>query len=127
MAADSATETEADRVADVARSVDGVVDLSGGPLGAAATYLAGRRVVGVRVSDDHLEVHLVVTLERPVRDVAADVRRALQEAFGGRTIDVIVEDVSTATAKDDDEPAASGARPDAGAAQPPAVEGDSPP
>lgn len=126
MAADFATDnSEADRVAEVARSVDGVVDLSGGPLGGAATYLPGRRVVGVRVSDDHLAVHLVVTLERPVRDVAADVRRALQEAFGGRTIDVVVEDVSTA--KDDDEPAAAGSRPDAGAGQPQAVEGESPP
>lgn len=87
------TAPDPDRVAAVARSVGGVADLTGGALGSAATYLPGRRVPGVRIDDDFLAVHLVVTLERPLHDVAADVRRALAAEFAGRRIDVVIEDV----------------------------------
>lgn len=83
-----------DRVAEVARAVAGVVDLTGGPLDSAATYLPGRRVPGVRLDESTIAVHLVVTMERPVREVAADVHRALGEAFAGRTVEVVIEDVS---------------------------------
>lgn len=87
------TAPDPDRVVEVARSVGGVADLTGGALGSAATYLPGRRVPGVRIDEYFLAVHLVVTLERPVYDVAADVRRALAAAFGDRRIDVVIEDV----------------------------------
>ena len=87
------TAPDPDQVVALARSVAGVADLTGGAFGSAATYLPGRRVLGVRIDDDFLSVHLVVTLERPIPDVAADVRRALAAASGGRRIDVLIEDV----------------------------------
>ena len=86
-------DLDLDRIVEVARSVPGVVEMTGGPLGSASTYLPGRRVPGVRLAEDLVAVHLVVTLDRPLHEVANDVRHALSAALGGRRIDVVIEDV----------------------------------
>jgi hypothetical protein len=58
-----------------------------------ATYLPGRRVQGVRVQDDVLEVHLVARWGTPLPEVGAEVRRAIAGLAGGRPITVAIEDV----------------------------------
>ena len=67
-----------DRIGEAVLAVPGVTGLSGGPFGVAATYLPGRRVVGIRQRDDRTEVHVTVGSGRPVRQVADDVRRAVR-------------------------------------------------
>ncbi len=88
------TSPDPDQIADQVRRVDGVADLSGGVTGEIATYLPGRRVPGVRISPDRVEVHLVVESRRPVHEVADAVRRALRPLVGSQPVDVVVADIS---------------------------------
>jgi hypothetical protein len=90
----AASTNDADTVADIVRAVPGVVGLHPGMFGEVATYLVGRRVPGIRVGADRIEVHLSVTAEAPPRETAAAVRDAVAAAFGGRTVDVTVEDIA---------------------------------
>ncbi|MFI2754559.1 hypothetical protein ACGIF2_14695 [Cellulomonas sp. P22] len=78
----------ADIVEAAVLAVPGVARLSGG----AATYLPGRRVAGVRLDPGRTEVHVVVTLDRPVPDVADAVRAAVQQVRPA-PVDVHVDDL----------------------------------
>ncbi|QIM22343.1 Asp23/Gls24 family envelope stress response protein [Phycicoccus sp. HDW14] len=81
-----------DRVAEAVRSVPGVVDLHGGALGEAVTLLPGRRVAGIRQSDDDTEVHISVEHGSRIREVADAVRQSVR-AVTGSAVTVVVEDV----------------------------------
>jgi len=70
-----------------------VARLSAGTVAEVATYLPGRRVQGIRVLDDVLEVHVVARWGTPLPDVGAEVRRAVGGLAGGRPITVAIEDV----------------------------------
>ncbi len=102
----------ADAVAAAARACPGVVDLSVGGFRSVTTLLPGRRVDGVRVDDDRLEVGVVVAAGRPVREVAERVRAAVASVAGGLPVDVHVADVAVPGEDDesgeDEEPDASG-------------------
>jgi hypothetical protein len=66
----------------------------GNPLtGAIATYLPGRRVAGLRIEPDRIEVEIVARWGFATGDVAADVRRAVAIVAPGRQVDVTVTDV----------------------------------
>lgn len=84
----------ADRVAERVRAVPGVVGLHAGTFGEAATYLPGRRVTGVRMGDEQVDVHVVTEWDRDVREVAAAIRSALTELLPSRPVTVTVEDVA---------------------------------
>ena len=92
-----ATELEAaidvDAVAERVGSCPSVARLAGGAFGEVATYLPGRRVRGVRVADGQVEVHVVARWDRPVPEVAAEVRRAASPLAAGLPITVCVDDV----------------------------------
>lgn len=90
--------TEADSVAAAVLSCPGVVALGQGTL---ATYLAGRRVDGVRIGDDGIEVAVVTEHGVPVPQVAAEIRAVVSRLAGGRRVDVHVTDLRLP-----DEPAA---------------------
>ena len=70
-----------------------VAAMSGGPLGAAATYLPGRSVSGVRLVEDRVEVHITLAYRATVSECAAQVRHALLGLVGGRPVDIVVQDV----------------------------------
>jgi uncharacterized alkaline shock family protein YloU len=92
--ADAAACT-ADEVAGLVLSVPGVVRLHAGVFGEAATYLPGRRVSGVRLGDDVVEVHVVVATGVSIRDVA----QHIHSVVGGvvtAPVHVLVEDVDPA-------------------------------
>ena len=61
----AAQANAADLVADAALSVPGVVGLHRGAFGEVATYLPGRRVEGVRLTDQLCAVHIVVSRPSP--------------------------------------------------------------
>lgn len=86
-------EDLAEAVAAAAVSVPGVNALHAGRFGEVATYLPGRRVVGVRVDDDTLDVHIVMRWEHDVAVVAAAVHQAVAAVAPGRQVSVTVEDV----------------------------------
>ena len=77
---------------DAVRAVAGVVDLHAGALGEAVTLLPGRRVPGLRVAEDHVDVHVAMAHGVDVRAVAAQVRDAVAAVRPG-PVTVVVEDV----------------------------------
>ena len=90
---------DVDAVAAAVAACPSVSRLHGGGLtGSIATYLPGRRVEGVRVTDDAVEVHIATRWDVPMPQAAAEVRVALAPLVGGRPITVSVEDVDDAQA-----------------------------
>jgi hypothetical protein len=88
---DSIAET-ARAVATAAVAIAGVHALYGGPFGEVATYVPGESISGVRIGSEHGEVHIVADLRRNLRDVAEDVRAAV-EKLSGMPFVVTVADV----------------------------------
>ncbi|MDP9389608.1 MAG: hypothetical protein M3Q48_17255 [Actinomycetota bacterium] len=70
-----------------------VASLSGGELGEVATYLPGRKVSGVRVRDNRVELHLVTRWGVAVPDLESDVRAAVAPLVGNRAVDIHVDDL----------------------------------
>lgn len=70
-----------------------VAALSGGPFGEVATYLAGRRIAGVRLLEDSIDVHVIARWGTPLPSVAAQVRSACAPFAGSRRVDVTIDDV----------------------------------
>jgi uncharacterized alkaline shock family protein YloU len=70
-----------------------IAGLAGGRLGEVATYLPGRRVLGVREVDGEIEVHVVARWGTSLPQVAEVVRAAVAPYAGGRTVAVFVEDI----------------------------------
>ena len=91
-------EQQADQIAAAVLAVPGVAALHGGMFGEVASYLPGRRVAGVRITAEAIDVHLSVLIDAPIRDTAAAVRRAVAAvALTALPVNVTVEDVLPAT------------------------------
>jgi len=86
----------ADLVAAAVLTVPGVISLHGGLFGETATYLPGRRVPGVRLTEDVTDIHLSVVYGAPVFATAQQVRTAVAALVTG-PVNVTVEDVTPAT------------------------------
>lgn len=80
-----------------------VVRLHGGQFGEIASYLPGRKVVGIRLPDGgSVEVGVVLRLDRPLPEIIDEIRGALAEVLDEVPVDITVADVITT-----DEPAGS--------------------
>jgi hypothetical protein len=90
---------DADTVAGIAVGVPGVHSLHPGMFGEVATYLPGRRVAGVRITDNTIDVHVVVDADAKVRQTAAAVRRAVADVYPAHSVDVTVEDIGSPQGK----------------------------
>ncbi len=90
---------QADRIAAAVLAVPGVAGLHAGSFGEVATYLPGRRVTGVRIGRDAVDVHVSVGIDVPIRPTAAAIRRAVA-ALSALPINVTVEDVVPVTPVD---------------------------
>ena len=86
--------TSAEQIATAVSAVPTVAALSGGRLGGVGTYLPGRRVTGVVLREDDLEVHVVGRYGVPVAQIAAEVRQAAEPYVGDRMVHVIIEDLA---------------------------------
>ena len=87
------TSPDLDAVAAAATACPLVAGMAGGRFGEVATYLPGRRLVGVRAADDELEVHVVARWGTPLPEVADAVRRAVAPAAAGRPVTVYIDDI----------------------------------
>ncbi len=76
------------------QSCPGVSSLSGGTFGEVATYLPGRRVRGIRLTDRTVEIHIVAFWGQPLPEVAAQIRGLSAPFAGARSIDVYVDDLN---------------------------------
>lgn len=105
----------AEVVRDAVLAAPGVVALHAGPFGEVGTYLPGRRVAGVRITEEEVEVHVVAALGQPVALTSAAVMTALSDlpawtGLADRPAHVVVEDVADpAEAEQPALPAAPGA------------------
>jgi hypothetical protein len=70
-----------------------IAGLAGGRLGEIATYLPGRRVVGVRELDGTVEVHVAARWGPPLPEVADVVRSAVAPYAAGQPVAVFVDDI----------------------------------
>ncbi|MCW2576681.1 MAG: uncharacterized protein JWR28_3045 [Modestobacter sp.] len=61
------------------------------------TYLPGRRVEGVHVTDDRIAVSVVGVQGIPITVLADQVRTAVEPLAGGRPVDVHVADLQSLT------------------------------
>ncbi|GAA1636344.1 hypothetical protein [Catellatospora bangladeshensis] len=84
---------DVDAVAGAARACPGVDDLLGG-FPEVATYLPGRRVTGVRITDDTVELCLRADWGVPLYEVGAAVQHAVAPLAGRRSVDVTIAEVT---------------------------------
>lgn len=84
----------AELVAQTALGVPGVVRLHGGTFGEVATYLPGRRLEGVRITEALCSVHIVAQIPSDLHAVGDAVRRAVAPLVTV-PVQVTVEDVRT--------------------------------
>jgi hypothetical protein len=71
-----------------------VAGLHGGAYGEVASYLPGRRIRGVRVTVDAVEVHVVGRYPASMDQISGQVRSALAPLVGRLPVDVVIEDVA---------------------------------
>ena len=83
---------------EAALATKGVHRLGTGRFVEAATYGAGEKVSGVVVTPERVEIHIVATypLDKPVPDLAEDIRKNVASEVEGRETDVVVEDIEVA-------------------------------
>jgi hypothetical protein len=84
-----------ERVAEALLAHPAVAALSGGPFGTVASYLPGRRLVGVALGgpEEPARVAVVLRYGAPVEATAAELRRIVATASGARRVDVLVTDL----------------------------------
>jgi hypothetical protein len=83
-------------VADAVLDVPGVAGLTGGPGVEVATLFAGGKVVGLRIGDGAVDVHLVadrIPLHQVAEDAAAAAQRVLSAVGDPRQVNIVIEDV----------------------------------
>ncbi|CAN5290919.1 hypothetical protein BH20ACT22_BH20ACT22_00420 [soil metagenome] len=84
---------DAEVIATVVAACPSVARLYPGRVAEVATYLPGRRVEGVRLAEDQLEVHVVAAWDVPLPHVADEVRGAAAPVAGGLPVAVYIDDV----------------------------------
>ncbi|WP_300008035.1 hypothetical protein [Pseudonocardia sp.] len=96
MAPSTDPDALAELVAATVAAHPAVARLDGGKFGVVATYLPGRRLLGVRIGQgsEPVELAVVLHLQRPIPDVVRDLRREVSALCGGTTVDITVSDVA---------------------------------
>lgn len=88
-----ASSQPAERVADIVLAVPGVAGLSGGTFGDLATYLPGKRLMGVRQRQGRTEIGIVLEWGADAGQTLQQVRAAVEAAVDG-PVDILVADVA---------------------------------
>ena len=84
---------DVDAVATRVRACAGVSDLVDGAFGDCTSYLPGRRVIGVSVSDDMVRVSIRAKWGVPARDLLDQITSVLQPTVADRRIEVVIADI----------------------------------
>lgn len=93
----------AERIADQLRGHPAVAGLHGGPFGSICSYLPGQQVVGVRIDPDRMvvQVAVVLWLDAPLPQLAAELRSRVAAVAGPVAVDVTIADVIPAPRRAD--------------------------
>ena len=86
-------EVDPESVSSAVLSCPSVAAMAGGGPAEVATYLPGRRVMGIRSSEEAVDVHIVARWGKPLPEVGEEVRRAVAPLVGGRAVSVYIDDV----------------------------------
>ena len=70
-----------------------IAGLTGGRFGEVATYLPGRRILGIRAVEGEIELHVVARWDIPLPEVADAVRAAVAPYTGAMPVAVFVDDI----------------------------------
>ena len=70
-----------------------VVELSGGQMGEIATYLPGRRVTGVRVRSEEVEIHVVGRYGPTMDQIGDQIRTAVGPLVAGLPVTIGIDDL----------------------------------
>ncbi len=81
-------------IADAVTACPSVVALSPGPTGTVATYRPGERIVGVRVTETRVTIHVVGRWDTPIPTLVDEIHEGVRLLVDGREIDIVVEDLS---------------------------------
>jgi hypothetical protein len=84
----------AEPVAAAVLACPSVAGLSAGPFGTVGTYLPGRRVTGVQITDHEVTVRIVARLA-PLRVIEAEVRAAVAALVPGLPVNLGIDDLDT--------------------------------
>jgi uncharacterized alkaline shock family protein YloU len=85
--------TEVDQISAAALACPDVAGMSAGVFGEVRSYLPGRAVPGVRLSDEAVEVHVVARYGPSLPAVAGEIDRAVAALLPGRAVRVFIEDI----------------------------------
>jgi uncharacterized alkaline shock family protein YloU len=83
----------ADVIADAVTGVPSVARLVGGGFPEVATYLPGRRVIGVRVADDGVQVHVAARYGVELPELDRQIRAAVGPVAMGLPVSVFIDDI----------------------------------
>lgn len=83
----------AERIAAAVGACPAVARVGTGRVGEMATYLPGRRVAGVAVRDEAVEVSVVGSATATAKDLLDQVRAAAGPLLAGRRLDVAFADI----------------------------------
>lgn len=97
-----------DTVSRLTTDCPSVARMAGGAHGEIATYLPGRRVQGVRILEDRVEVHVVARWRASLPGVAEEVRRSLRPVVGVVPVEVYIDDIEPPETSAEDIGAAQG-------------------
>lgn len=89
----AAEQSEAERIAAAVADCPAVARLDSGRFGEVATYLPGRRVPGVAIREDAIEVSVVGSATATARELLAQVRGSVGPLLAGRRLDVAFADI----------------------------------
>lgn len=84
---------DADAVASATLACPSVAGLTAGTVRQVATYLPGRRIEGVRIRPDGVEVHVVARWRPALPEVGDEVRAAVQPLAPGLPVSVYIDDI----------------------------------
>lgn len=83
-----------DALAAAALSCPDVAGMGTGALGEIATYLPGRRIRGLRLTADGVEVHVVGVYGPSIAQIVEQVTAALTPLVAGQPLSVYVDDLA---------------------------------
>ncbi len=86
-------EPDADAIAAAVLATPGVTALHAGGAQEFVAYLPGRRVSGVRLPGDRVEVHLAARYGMVLTDLADEVRSAVEPLTDGLPVEVHIDDI----------------------------------
>jgi hypothetical protein len=72
----------------------GVAGLGSGIIGELATYLPGRRIPGIRITEERVELEICAAWGVPAKLIAGQIWSALGSVVTDRPVEIVVTDVA---------------------------------